>query len=198
MIPILLIRHGVTQWNTEGRIQGQTDIPLSAQGRQEVARQSLPWRFAGFGWVASPLARAKETAQRMGATDLRCDWRLAEMSWGEWEGRTLADLRKSFGPDMLDNEKRGLDFRPPGGESPRLVQARLQSWLQEIAAAAYPVVAVTHKGVIRAALTLATGWEMTGKPPHILDWRRGHLFGLDTGGRLQIAELNVDLVTRDS
>jgi probable phosphoglycerate mutase len=64
---------------------------------------------------------------------------------------------------MVANEALGLDFRPPGGESPREVRARLESLFADLTDEL--VVCVTHKGVIRAALSLATGWDMLAKPP---------------------------------
>src|SRR3546814_16815565 len=65
---------------------------------------------------------------------------------------------------MAANEARGLDFRPPGGESPRDVQDRLRPLLAELADAGEDVVAVSHKGVLRALYALASGWDLRGKP----------------------------------
>src|SRR3546814_14767208 len=90
--------------------------------------------------------------------------RLVETDWGAWEGRTLAELRADLGAGMAANEARGLDFRPPGGESPRDVQDRLRPLLAELADAGEDVVAVTHTGVLRALYALASGWAMRGKP----------------------------------
>src|SRR3546814_10532072 len=58
---------------------------------------------------------------------------LVETDWGAWEGRTLAELRADLGAGMAANEARGLDFRPPGGESPRDVQDRMRPLLAELA-----------------------------------------------------------------
>lgn len=194
MTPLLLIRHGRTGWNAEGRIQGQADIALSADGRAEVARWSVPREFRDYDWVASPLARAMETARLLGVADTHLDPRLMEMNWGEWEGRTLAELRAANGVSMANNEARGLDFRPPGGESPRAVQMRFSEWIADVAARGRPVAAITHKGVIRAALAIATGWDMASKPPHRLDWSRAHLFRVDGDGGLMVDRLNITLV----
>ncbi len=194
MIPILFIRHGRTRWNIEGRIQGQTNIALSAEGRAEFARWVLPLEFQSYDWVTSPLARAMETARLLGAVDPRPEPRLMEMNWGQWEGRTLAELRTVSGSNMARNEACGLDFRPPGGESPRTVQVRLGEWIEDVAARRRPVAAVTHKGVIRAALAIATGWDMTSKSPYRLDWTSAHLFQVDRGRRLSVQRLNIALV----
>jgi probable phosphoglycerate mutase len=119
--------------------------------------------------------------------------RLIEMDWGDWEGRTLADLRAELGEALQINEDNGLDFRPDGGESPRGVQDRLRPWLVEIAGEGRDVAAVTHKGVIRALMAEAYGWEMMGTPPVKLDWTRLHLFHIDAEGRPEPVEMNIPL-----
>ncbi len=130
----------------------------------------------------------------MGAADPRLEDALVEMSWGAWEGRRLSELREELGDAMAANEARGLDFRPPGGESPREVQARLEPWLREIAGDDDTVnIAVAHKGVIRALYALAAGWDMTGKPPEKLRDGCGHLFEIDENGRVEVTRLNVPL-----
>lgn len=165
MTPVLLIRHGPTAWNASGRIQGQTDTELSPRGRAEVHRWRLPAAWAEARLFSSPLRRARDTAIILTGRDPTLDPRLSEMNWGGFQGRRLAELRAEAPGAMAANEARGLDFRPPGGESPREVCARLLALLVELAADPRPVVAVCHKGVIRAALVLATGWDMQSKPP---------------------------------
>jgi probable phosphoglycerate mutase len=186
---IALVRHMPTAWNAAARMQGGSDQPLDP-GAAPAWR--LPPEFAGFRALSSPLRRAVETAERLGLAP-RSDARLGEMAWGAWEGRTLAELRVELGPEMADMEARGLDFRPPGGESPRDVQARLVLLFAELAAAGTPAIAITHKGVIRAALALATGWDMRGKPPYRLSWHAAHLFAVDRAGRPAIERLNLPL-----
>ncbi len=141
--------------------------------------------------VTSPLSRCVQTAALLGAPDAAREPRIIEMDWGEWQGRTLAELRAALGEAMAENEARGLDFRPPGGESPRAVIERIKPWLREIAAAGVPTLAVTHRGVIRAVLAEATGWDMRGKPPAKLDWHAVQFFRLDAQGRPGIERLNV-------
>jgi broad specificity phosphatase PhoE len=96
-----------------------------------------------------------------------------------------------LGAPDAGHEPRGLDFRPPGGESPRAVIERIKPWLRQIAAAGVPTLAVTHRGVIRAILAEASGWDMRGKPPAKLDWRAVHFFMLDAQGRPSVERLNV-------
>ena len=165
MTSVLLVRHGPTAWNDLGRIQGRADIALSERGRAAVASWRLPAAWAEARVLSSPLRRARETALILTGRTPAIDQRLIEMDWGEFQGRRLADLRTGPPHTMAANEARGLDFRPPGGESPREVCARVRTLLAELAADPRPLVAVCHKGVIRAALVLATGWDMQSKPP---------------------------------
>jgi len=162
-VRIALVRHGRTAWNDEGRMQGRADIPLSPAGRAEVLRWRVPNAWREARWLSSPLARATETAALLTDRPAAIEPRLIEMDWGAWEGRTLADLRAEMPEAMAANEARGLDFRPPCGESPREVRARLESLFADLTDEL--VVCVTHKGVIRAALSLTTGWDMLAKPP---------------------------------
>src|SRR5687768_10229826 len=131
---VCLIRHASTGWNESGRIQGQTDVPLSARGRAEASAWRLPSGFGEAVCRTSPLARARETAAILGFAAAPTDARLAEMRWGMFEGRKLAELRAEHGQAMRELEALGLDFRPPGGESPRQVAERLAGCLRELAA----------------------------------------------------------------
>ena len=80
-----------------------------------------------------------------------------------------------------------------GGESPREVQARLAELAASLVTAGDDVAAVTHKGVIRAALSLATGWDMTGRPPLRLDWGAAHLFLVEASGRWTLRRADISL-----
>lgn len=188
---LALLRHGPTTWTEDKRLQGHTDVSLSRDGRAQVATWSIPLEIRDYRLVSSPLRRAVETARLLLGRDPALEPRLKEMNWGRWEGRRLADLRGELGADMAANEARGLDFRPDGGESPREVLDRLQPWLVEIAAAGKPVLAVTHKSVIRALVARATGWHMTGKAPAKVRWGALQLMQVDAGGRLVVEGLDV-------
>ena len=201
MSRLLLIRHGATAWNEAGRIQGRSDPSLSPAGRAAVAAWRLPPDLQdaaqGARWLTSPLARARETAEILRGAPAEREPRLIETDWGAWEGRSLAELRAELGEAMAENEARGLDFRPAGGESPRDVQQRLQPLLAELAqatkGAAGTVVGVTHKGVIRAVYALASGWDMRGKPPVKLRNACVQCFTLGPGGHPEIETLNMSL-----
>jgi broad specificity phosphatase PhoE len=186
MTPVLLIRHGPTAWNESGRIQGRADVELSTRGRAEVATWRLPAAWAEARVLSSPLCRARETAAILTGRTPTIDQRLIEMDWGRFQGRRLADLRAEAPDAIAANEDHGLDFRPPGGESPREVCARLQTLLAELAADPRPAVAVCHKGVIRAALVLATGWNMQSRPPVRLPRDVGCALWCDRDSRIEL------------
>jgi len=178
-----MIRHASTGWNESGRIQGRTDVPLSAFGRAQAAAWRLPPDWVDTPCTTSPLRRARETAKLLGFADATCDARLAEMGWGAFEGHRLDQLRAELGPALAELERLGLDFQPPGGESPRAVAARLSALLRELAATGVQDhLLVTHKGVLRACLVLALGWDMRGKAPVRLDPEEALLFRLDGTG----------------
>ncbi len=193
MTRLVMIRHATTEWNEKRRLQGRVDIALSAKGRAEAAEWRLPKEFANGFWTSSPLLRAVQTARALGAWHLTCEPRLVEMDWGEWEGRTIEEMRLNDPVDKHEVEPRGLDFSAPGGESPRQIQERLSPWLKEVAAQEREVVAVCHKGVVRALFALAVGWDMLGRPPVKLDWTAAQLFELDGDGVPRLVKSNVPL-----
>ena len=186
MTVLALMRHADTAWSAEGRIQGRADLPLL-----ENICVSLPDACRGMRVVTSPLARCVETAARLGAPDALREPRLIEMDWGEWQGELLVALRRRLGDEMRDNEARGLDFRPPRGETPRGVYERVKTWLRELSGEGRPTLAITHRGVIRAILAEASGWDMRGEPPAKLDWKAAHFFLLDEEGKPGVQRLNV-------
>lgn len=138
--------------------------------------------MASYRWYCSPLRRARQSADLLGLTDVAVEPLLIEMNWGEWEGEVLKPLRRRLGAAVRDNEARGLDFCPPGGESPRQVQLRMQPWLQQLAAAGNDSAAVVHKGIIRCIYALASGWDMRGAAPVDFVWDAIHQFGLAADG----------------
>ncbi len=191
-VPFAILRHAATAWNTERRLQGMTDTVLSPEGEAEARHWRLPPPADRWPRLSSPLQRARRTAELLQpfAAVTLCS-ALREMSFGTWEGYTIADLRATVGEAFIAAERKGLDFQPPGGESPRAAMARIGQWAAGIAEDGEPVVAVSHKAVIRALLALATGWDMTGRPPHKLDWHCLHFFEAGHDGSVRVARLNV-------
>ncbi len=189
---ILFIRHGRTDWNAARRIQGRTDIPLSESGRREQAERSIPDEYADAPAFSSPLVRANETASLLGRDAPEIADFLLEMDFGAWEGKTHAALMKHDPVGMRSAESEGLDMRPPGGETPREVQARLLSGLQRLSHDR--MIAFTHKGLIRAAFAAALEWDMTDDLSFRVDWQAGQVFRFDGAG-LTLVQANLSLKT---
>jgi len=192
VIRLALLRHATSLWNERGLIQGQRDIALSEAGRWEARSWHLPAALRGWRVYSSPLWRARETARLLGLS-AELEPALLEAQWGIWEGRSLAELRADGAEEFRRAETLGLDFRPPGGESPRLLQRRLGSWLAAVAVGGDSAVAVTHRGVIRALYSLATGWDMRDKAPHRLERTALQIFSLGPEGRPSLERLNEPL-----
>lgn len=197
MTDLLLIRHAPTEWNGEKRLQGHTDIPLTEESIRWVGCWHLPAGFEAFNWISSPLTRCRQTAQLLSGEEVPTEDRLIEMSFGDWEGERLPELRARLGSEMQENEDRGLDFLPPRGESPRMVQERVAPWLKEVARAGLPTIGVTHFGVIRALMAKALDWPMLGKPPEKLRHGCAHHFQLDENGHPSALQLNIPLTTEE-
>lgn len=178
MMQILFLRHGITGWNIRKKLQGRTDIPLANAGKSQVLSWNTPADIAQ--WYVSPLIRARQTAELLGLKDcLECP-DLIEMNWGDWEGKSLNDLRKINASAMMENEDKGLDLQPPGGESPRQVGQRVRQWMIALPEQAY-IGAITHKGIIRAVLSLATDWDMKTKHRVKICNDTGYLFSWAAG-----------------
>jgi probable phosphoglycerate mutase len=170
MPTIYYIRHGETEWNAEGRLQGVQDVPLNVLGRRQSAGAGriLADLFARDGrsggslrFVASPLGRARQTMElvrgvlRLPLTEYAIDDRLREIGYGEWEGSTLAQMQ-ARDPDVFARRlAEKWTVSPPGGENYVSVQARMSDWYSELTA---DTVAVAHGGTARA-LMVALGLE---------------------------------------
>lgn len=136
MTRLILIRHGETDWNLEGRWQGQADTPLNERGREQ-ARQ-LACDLSGVDIQAiysSDLQRAMETAQPLALAaelQIHTDVRLREINQGEWQGLRLNEIQARYAELYQQREQDPLDIAPPGGESILQMQQRAFKVLDEI------------------------------------------------------------------
>ncbi len=144
----------------------------------------------------SPLGRARETAKLLGLTDAIVDERLTEHHWGKWEGLTREEILTRDGNDAFTRAGSGIDFRPSGGESTRELLARVSEFLRDVASERSDSIAVAHRGILRSAYTLATGWNMASPMPARLDLSRALILLLDADGTARISEMNVPLRSR--
>jgi broad specificity phosphatase PhoE len=167
---IYYIRHGETEWNALGRLQGTQDIPLNDLGRvqathaggvlgQLVAREGRDIRKLPF--VASPLGRARATMELVRRTlDLPAagytlDDRLREIGYGKWEGATLPEMQLADPAFYARRQTEKWTLAPEGGETYADVERRVRAWYDTITT---DTVAVAHGGTARA-LMVALGLE---------------------------------------
>jgi len=163
---LILVRHGRTSWNADGRFQGRADIPLDDVGRAQA--RALAPRVAELGphaVVSSPLARARETAEALASAcglGVRFDERLVEIDVGTWAGKRMADAQADL-PDMADRLAAGIDFRRSAtGETAREAGARVASVLRQVAGhdADGTTVIVGHGLALRMGLLDLLGWDL--------------------------------------
>jgi broad specificity phosphatase PhoE len=161
---IYYMRHGETDWNVEGCLQGQQDIPLNARGRAqgahcgEILRDLLAQTGrdpAVLDYVSSPLQRARTTME-LARTGLglqpggyRVEPQLTEICFGRWEGFTIAELHTRDPQGIAAREHDKWHFVPPGGESYRMVAARMREWH---AGLERDTVVVAHGGTARGLM----------------------------------------------
>jgi broad specificity phosphatase PhoE len=161
---IYYVRHGLTDWNVQQRLQGHRDVPLNSEGRAqavqcgEILRDLLDRDGRSpqdLDYVSSPLVRARETMELMRATlglqrdGYRVDARLAEISFGEWEGLTYADVLARDQDVVARRETNKWSFLPPGGESYAQLTVRLRAWHETVDT---DTVVAAHGGTARALI----------------------------------------------
>lgn len=165
MLPLAyFVRHGQTDWNAEGRIQGQVDTDINETGRRQADGNGA--RLAeliedpeAFDFVASPKRRTRETMERVRAAmglpreGYRTDPRLIEMHYGDWETFTLAEIDARAPGSTAARERDKWNYLPPGAEaeSYQMLADRIGPWLAELKR---PTVCVTHGGILRVMFRL--------------------------------------------
>jgi broad specificity phosphatase PhoE len=160
------VRHGLTDWNIAGRLQGHRDTPLNQTGRAQAARcgEILRDLFARVGhpaahydYVSSPLGRARDTMEIMRATlgippaGYGIEPRLTEISFGEWEGLTYPEVMLRDPDIVARREADKWEFLPPGGENYRQVTLRIGAWYATLKR---DTVVCAHGGTGRALVAL--------------------------------------------
>ena len=193
---IYLVRHGETEWNRIGRMQGQLDAPLTTRGEAQaraVGETLGELGVDGFDLVVSPLGRTRATAAIIASTlgrdpeTMVADHRLQEMTWGDWDGLTRAEI-EARDPDAWARREAGKwDYCPPGGgESYAMAAIRVTDWLAE-QDPDRPLIVVSHGGtgrVVRGLYTRLTQAETLAQEEpqgafHLL--RDGQIGRIDTG-----------------
>jgi broad specificity phosphatase PhoE len=160
------VRHGLTDWNIAGRLQGHRDIPLNQTGRAQAARSGEILRdllahggdsVPRYDYVSSPLSRARETMEivrttlGLAPTGYGIEPRLTEISFGEWEGLTYAEVMVRDPDIVARRETDKWEFRPPGGENYRQLALRVGAWYATLER---DTVVCAHGGTGRALVAL--------------------------------------------
>lgn len=164
----ILIRHGESLSNREGRVQGQADVKLSDTGRQQATAVASWCKSQSFHkkscelW-SSPLCRARETADVIGTAiglSAKIEDKLVELNAGVFQGHLWDDLADRFPEDVAQWRSGDVDFQIPGGESRRQLAERGSHALQSLSCRPVDsMVIVAHGGVLTAALGLLVGRE---------------------------------------
>ena len=170
---LYFVRHGETDWNVAGRLQGQRDVPLNGRGRDQASavgrllRDMLAPNVADLDYVASPLQRTRETmgllrvAMGLPAEPFAMDDRLKEIAFGQWEGRTWRDIRKSEPQTAQARDADRWGYVPPEGESYAMLAERVKPWLASLDG---DTLVVSHGGVARVFLVLLAGMSPCEAP----------------------------------
>jgi broad specificity phosphatase PhoE len=193
MTRLVLVRHGETDWNRDGRWQGHADPGLNELGRRQAAAAAarLVREFAGAPIVTSDLRRAAETAAQAGAAmgvQPSVDVRLREVDVGDWSGLTRDQVRERDADGYLAWEE-GSNAGYPGGESFSALGARAAGAMNDLfeSHSGGTVIAVCHGGTIRAMVAAAlcigdAGRRLLATGPNgslsVLDTRHGGGIGL--------------------
>ena len=160
---LIVIRHGQTEWNLEGRWQGSQDSPLTAKGEAQaramgdiVAREGITAR--SHATFVSPLGRAQATARLAFGPNwpVTTEKRLREIGVGQWEGWLISKVVEAVGVDD-DASPYALYQAAPGGEGLEALRARVLDFLATLTG---PSVLVTHGITSRMIRTLATGRDL--------------------------------------
>lgn len=151
MTTLILVRHGETDWNVEGRYQGQADPPLNDTGLRQARQTALELQNLGlYALYTSDLRRAQQTAQVIAETSgltMRLEPRLREVNLGEWEGMLYTEIKACY-PELLRHwEEEPLKTTPTGGESIWALRHRVLDAVAEIVDrhTGQQVCIVTHK-----------------------------------------------------
>ena len=167
---LIFVRHGQTDWNAAGRLQGQRDIPLNERGRAQagsvgqICAMLLPAKADRrpplLNMVASPLVRACATmgivrvSLGLPETPFAVDDRLKEIAFGVWEGMTWTEIIRQYADAAAARERDRWGFAPPGGESYADVAERVGNWLKTLDG---DTLVVAHGGIGRVLTVLLAG-----------------------------------------
>lgn len=165
------MRHGETRWNAEGRFQGRSDNPLTSLGRRQASEngrklkahlEHLGLESSRFATYASPLRRARQTMEAVAAqvgipeSQVNIDTRLAEASFGRWEGMTTLEVKARFPCERRRRKADRWNFNLHGGDSYADLARSMEGFMADLDPGR-PVIIVSHSGNIRALAVMLAG-----------------------------------------
>jgi probable phosphoglycerate mutase len=191
-----LLRHGETVWNSEKRVQGHCNSPLTPFGKTQI--QGWADYLAAQGWqriICSDLGRVRETVAIINSIlqlPVTEDTRLREQNWGEWEGMTVDELYRDYAQVLEVQIKAGWDFRPPAGESRSEIRTRIFAALASHREQFNDekTLVVCHLGVIKCLIYAVAGRSFLPKEPSILQKGCMHTIHYSAGA-YRLGSLNI-------
>ena len=184
---LIIVRHGETEWNLNGRIQGHLDSPLTKSGRAQA--EAIASRLQAIeinALYSSDLGRAYATAQIISnktGHHILTDKRLRELHLGKFEGLTEGEVRKQYPDEFVYLRNAELDYIYPGGESKGQFSARLISCLEELMEKHYggQILVITHGGALSRLMRHALGLPVVGSNKYKVCNAAFNVFSYDDG-----------------
>ena len=175
-----LLRHGQTIWNTQRRVQGRLDSPLTPEGIEAVREwarflASPRWQWSRI--ISSPAPRARTTAQLINEAlhlEIHEEPDLREQDWGRWEGLGWDEIRRDYGDELQAQIDRGWSYRPPEGESRSEVGTRARAVLSNYGKklGGEQILVITHQGVIKSLVYRIEKRQFLPEEPKLIDKNR--------------------------
>ncbi len=176
MLKLYLIRHGETDWNADGRIQGHSDIDLNARGYEQARRLAARLQEEGdfVAIYSSPLKRARRTAELAGSAlnlPVISDVRLLERSLGQLEGLTMSEIKERFPEVHRAWHDGGTRPHIPGEETREDFVQRTRTFIRDVRAkhSEGRVIAITHGGTINMLLMTSLELDIERPLPFWID-----------------------------
>lgn len=175
MPTLYLVRHGQTDWNAQGRLQGHADRPLDTVGR--IQASAVASRLSSIrldSVIASDLARARSTASAIAVyhgLTVKTDPRLREVGFGSWEGLRMSDIAAAFPEALAGWREDPPSYLPPGAESPEAVRRRVASFLDDMRQRRLDehILVVAHGASLRVLLSMVSPWPEGRRRRSVVD-----------------------------
>ena len=160
MPKLVLVRHGETDWNVEGRFQGTADRPLNENGLAQAERAGKLLKSAEFDHLhVSPLTRTQQTAEAINkhhGLEMQTDDRLRELGFGDWEGFTWKEIEQQF-PEHAAAFAQHIGNTPPSAESLPELEMRVQAFIDSLRHSDGTHLIVSHGGTLKTMICLLLG-----------------------------------------